>query len=70
MPKTTIARTIAPGTNSAGDFITCKEAASLLKLSEISIRRLLTQKKLKRYKVGARTLIRTSEALALIHEVN
>jgi excisionase family DNA binding protein len=50
----------------AGDFINCKEAAALLRLSEIHIRRMLTQKKLKRYKVGARTLILKSEALALI----
>jgi excisionase family DNA binding protein len=66
MPKTTIARTATPSSTSAGEFITCKETASLLKLSEISIRRLLTKKKLKRYKVGARTLILKSEALGLI----
>jgi excisionase family DNA binding protein len=49
-----------------GDFLTCREVSALLKLSEISIRRLLTEKKLKRYKVGARTLILKSEALSLI----
>jgi excisionase family DNA binding protein len=68
MSKTTIARTSAQGTNLVGEFITCKECASLLKLSEISIRRLLTQKKLKRFKIGARTLVRREEALSLIHE--
>jgi excisionase family DNA binding protein len=50
------------------DFITVKEAAALLKLSEISIRRFLTQKKLRRFKVGARTLIRQTEAMSLIRE--
>jgi excisionase family DNA binding protein len=64
MPET--AKGAAP--TSEGDFLTCKETAELLRLSEISVRRMLTQMKLKRYKVGARTLIRKSEALALIHE--
>ena len=50
------------------DFITVKEAAAILKLSEISIPRFLTQKKLRRFKVGARTLIRLSEAMSLIRE--
>jgi excisionase family DNA binding protein len=50
------------------DFITVREAAGLLKMSEISIRRFLTQKKLKRFKVGARTLLRSSEVLGLIRE--
>lgn len=53
----------------AGDFLSCKEVASLLRISEIGVRRMLTQKKLRRYKVGSRTLIRTTEALALIREV-
>jgi excisionase family DNA binding protein len=52
-----------------GDFLTCKETGELLKVHEISVRRLLTQKKLKRYKFGARTLIRKSEVLALVREV-
>jgi len=64
MPKTKISAGVTQA--SPGDFLTCKETAELLKVHEISIRRLLTQKKLKRYKFGARTLIRKSEALALI----
>lgn len=53
----------------AGEFITVREAAALLKLSEISIRRFLTVKKLRRYKVGSRTLLHASEVRSLIHEV-
>jgi excisionase family DNA binding protein len=67
MPKIPDTKPTALAT-SRPEFITCKEAASLLKLSEISIRRFLTQKKLKRYKVGSRTLVRLSDALALIRE--
>ncbi len=51
----------------APDFVTCREAGTIVKLSEISIRRMLTQKKIKRYKCGARTLISRSELLGLIH---
>lgn len=69
MPKVATKRPV-PNAVAAldGEFLTCKEVASLLRLSEISVRRLLTQKKLRRYKVGARTLIRRSEALGLIRE--
>jgi excisionase family DNA binding protein len=50
------------------DFITCKEAAAAVKLSEISIRRMLTKGRLTRYKIGARTLISVSELFALIRK--
>ncbi|MGH9727512.1 MAG: helix-turn-helix domain-containing protein [Candidatus Acidiferrales bacterium] len=53
---------------SDGEFLTCKEVAALLRMSEISIRRFLTRGTLKRYKCGARTLIRRSEAMGLIRE--
>jgi hypothetical protein len=49
-------------------FCTCKEAAAILKMSEISIRRFLTQKRLTRLKCGARTLLRLSEVLAMVRE--
>jgi hypothetical protein len=49
-------------------FVTCKQASEILKISEISVRRFLTQKKLKRFKCGSRTLVRLSEVLGLIHE--
>lgn len=51
------------------EFMTCRECSLFLKISEISVRRLLTQKKLTRYKCGSRTLILQSQAAALIHEV-
>lgn len=49
-------------------FLTVRETAAFLKLSEISIRRFLTQRKLKRFKVGSRTLIRLQDAESLIRE--
>ena len=52
--------------NSTALYITVAEAADFLRLSEISIRRYLTKKILKRYKVGARTLLRRDEVLGLI----
>jgi excisionase family DNA binding protein len=52
----------------SGDYLSIREAAQILKISEISIRRYLTQKKLRRLKVGSRTLIRSSEVLGLIRE--
>jgi excisionase family DNA binding protein len=51
-----------------GEFITCREAAELLRMSEASIRRYLTIGKLKRYKVGAHTLVKFAEARGLICE--
>jgi excisionase family DNA binding protein len=67
MPKTI--RAVGPSATIQQNFITVKEAAGILKLSEISVRRFLTKRKLKRFKAGARTLIRLSEVLALIREV-
>jgi len=51
-----------------GQYVSVKEAARLLKISEISIRRFLTQRKLRRFKVGSRTLVLQSEVLSLVHE--
>jgi excisionase family DNA binding protein len=68
MPKAQARTPAAPIAIGEGEFITCKQAANLLKLSEISVRRLLTKKKLRRYKVGARTLIRASEVAGLVRE--
>jgi len=50
----------------ASDFVNVKEAAIFTTLSEVSIRRFLTQKRLTRYKIGGRTLIRRSQLLSLI----
>jgi len=51
-------------------FITCKQASEILTISEISVRRFLTQKKLRRFKCGSRTLLRLSEVLALVREAS
>lgn len=50
------------------EFMTVKQASNLLNLSEVSIRRFLTQKRLRRYKAGARTLLKYTEVRALIRE--
>jgi len=52
----------------AGQYLTVREAARLLKLSEISVRRFLGQKRLRRFKVGSRTLLLHSEVMGLIRE--
>lgn len=54
---------------SAEEFLTVREGAALLKLSEVSIRRYLTQKKLRRFKVGGRTLLMRGDVLGLVREV-
>jgi hypothetical protein len=49
-------------------FVTCRQAAEFLKISEVSVRRFLTQKKLVRYKCGSRTLLNFSQVVGLIRE--
>jgi len=50
-------------------FISVRECAALLRVSEVTVRRYLWQKRLKRYKVCAgRTLVKVGDALALIRE--
>lgn len=51
------------------EFLTVREGAALLRLSEVSIRRYLTLKKLRRFKVGSRTLLMRSDVLGLVREV-
>jgi len=51
-------------------MISVREAANILRLSEISVRRFLTQRKLRRYKCGGRTLLKESEVVGLIQEQN
>jgi hypothetical protein len=50
-------------------FLDVPGAMELTTYSEPSIRRLLTQKKLTRYKLGGRTLIDRAELLSLIRKV-
>jgi len=66
MPKAVASKPAVPN---VGEFLTTREAAAILKLSEISIRRFLTLRKLKRYKVGSRTLLNAVEVRALVREV-
>ena len=70
MPKIPATKPAASSTTAPtpGQYVTVREAARLLKLSEISIRRFLTQKKLRRFKIGSRTLILHAELIGLIRE--
>jgi excisionase family DNA binding protein len=52
-----------------GGFATVPEGAKIVKLAEPTIRRYLTTKKLRRYKIGGRTLIKVADLLGLIKEV-
>jgi excisionase family DNA binding protein len=49
-----------------GIYLTVREAADLLRLSEISVRRFLTQQRLRRFKAGSRTLLLRSDVLNLV----
>jgi|HubBroStandDraft_4_1064222.scaffolds.fasta_scaffold20527_1 excisionase family DNA binding protein len=48
------------------EMISVREAAALLRLSEISIRRFLTQGRLRRFKAGSRTLLSRSDVLGMV----
>jgi excisionase family DNA binding protein len=50
------------------EYISVSEAAELVRVSEVSIRRFLGQKKLKRYKFGARTLLDRAAVMNLVRE--
>jgi len=60
--------TNSASTNSDDGFVSVREGAEMIKLSEISIRRYLTKKKLTRFKVGSRTLLKRSEVLGLVRQ--
>lgn len=51
-----------------GDVVTTKEAAELLKLSPYTIAAWLSQGKLRRIKVGSRTLIAKSDLEKLLQQ--
>lgn len=53
---------------SGAEFLSVAQAASILQISEVSIRRYLGQKRLRRFKVGSRTLLRREDVLALVRE--
>jgi excisionase family DNA binding protein len=51
--------------DSVPEFCGVQAAAVLLGISEVTVRRLLTQKKLRRFKIGGRTVVRLDEVRAL-----
>jgi excisionase family DNA binding protein len=61
-------KTKSAASRSQPQFVSVKEAAELVRLSQVSIRRYLGQGKLKRYKVGSRTLLRYDNVMALVQE--
>jgi excisionase family DNA binding protein len=52
----------------ARQFMSVADAAKLLSVSEVRVRRLLGQKKLKRFKVGSRTLLDRADVLGFARE--
>jgi hypothetical protein len=63
------APTRGSGPQDDGPYVDVAQAAHLLRLSEISVRRFLTQQRLRRFKCGARTLLLRREVLGLVKEV-
>jgi excisionase family DNA binding protein len=50
-------------------LVSVPDAAAFLSVSEVTIRRNLTNKKLRRFKVGGRTLIKVGDLMALVKEI-
>jgi hypothetical protein len=50
------------------EFSGLPKGAALIDVSVVTLRRWLTQKRLKRYKAGGHTLVKTAELLALVKE--
>lgn len=57
-----------PVASQSGEFLSVSQAASILQISEVSIRRYLTLKRLRRFKVGSRTLLKREDVLSLVRE--
>jgi excisionase family DNA binding protein len=51
-----------------GPFLSVREGADLLRLGKQSIHRYIRSGKLKKFKVGSRTLVRRDDVLALVRE--
>lgn len=49
-------------------FVTIREASEILRISQVTVGRLLRDGKLKKLKVGRRTLIRKSDVEDLVQE--
>jgi excisionase family DNA binding protein len=52
----------------AADFLSIQEAAELLRVSPVTIKRYLWLKKLTRYKVGTRTLLDRQNVLSIVRQ--
>jgi excisionase family DNA binding protein len=48
------------------EFVTCREAAQIGHVHEVTVRRYLAEKKLTRFKLGRKTLIRREDFMRLI----
>lgn len=59
---------LAAGPGPSPQFMSVSEVAEFLRMSKVSIRRYLGMGKLKKFKVGSRTLIRRDDVLALVRE--
>ncbi len=53
-------------TDGQAEYMSVKTAATFLSLSDITIRRLLTQKRLTRFKAAGRTLVSAAEVRDLV----
>ena len=62
------AKSTAPTIREDAVFLTVQDSAALLHLSPVSIYRWIAQGRLKKYKVGARTLLKKNDVLGLICE--
>jgi excisionase family DNA binding protein len=59
----------APASLDDPEFTSVAGAAALMTVSEETIRKMLTRKRLRRYKFGGRTLISVAQLRALVKEV-
>jgi excisionase family DNA binding protein len=64
-PNSVLAATL----DAAERLVSIPWAAEFLSVSEVTVRRHLTQKRLRRYKCGGRTLVKVGDLQALIREV-
>jgi excisionase family DNA binding protein len=61
-------KSTAPTIRETVTFVTVQEAAAFLHLSQVSIYRWIAQGKIKKFKVGSRTLLKKNDVLGLICE--
>jgi excisionase family DNA binding protein len=67
--KLTTATATAPASLEDPEFTSVAGAAALMTVSQETIRKMLTTKRLRRYKFGGRTLISVAQLRALVKEV-